>query len=80
VKTQATDLSVGDLAILSDDFRRSLWAANKSPKTVKMYMEAVRGWMRTSVHRDAPLSRCHPPRTRRELHPCPHEAVDTLGA
>jgi hypothetical protein len=33
VKTQATDLSVGNLAILGDDFRRSLRAANKSPKT-----------------------------------------------
>jgi hypothetical protein len=41
VKTQATDLSVGNLAIAGDDFRRSLRAANKSPKTVKTYMEAV---------------------------------------
>ena len=48
MKTQATDLSVEDFAILTDDFRRSLRAANKSPKTVKTYMEVVNGWMLTN--------------------------------
>lgn len=43
MKTQATAVSVGNLGILGDDYRRSLRAANKSPKTVKTYMEAVNG-------------------------------------
>ncbi len=35
--------SVGDLWALVSDFERSLRAANKSPKTVKIYGEAARG-------------------------------------
>jgi site-specific recombinase XerD len=38
-----TDLSVGDLRLLVPDFERSLRAANKSLKTVKIYGEAARG-------------------------------------
>jgi site-specific recombinase XerD len=35
--------SVGDLRTLVPDFERSLRAANKSPKTIKIYVEAARG-------------------------------------
>lgn len=38
-----TALSVGDLRLLIPDFERSLRAANKSPKTVRIYGEAARG-------------------------------------
>jgi site-specific recombinase XerD len=37
-----TTISVGDLRALVPDFERSLRAANKSPKTIKIYGEAAR--------------------------------------
>ena len=67
MKTQATDLSVEDFAILTDDFRRSLRAANKSPKTVKTSIEAVNGWMLTihSFVQQEPKTNAVAPEVRR---------------
>jgi site-specific recombinase XerD len=48
--------SVGDLAILADDFRRSLRSANKSPKTEKTYLEAVEGLDRFLASKGMPRS------------------------
>jgi hypothetical protein len=43
VTIDTTDLSVGDLRVHVSDFERALRAANKFPKTIKIYGEAARG-------------------------------------
>jgi Phage integrase, N-terminal SAM-like domain len=55
---QAVDMaqSVGDLAILAEDFRRHLRSGHKSPKTIKTYLEAVEGFDRFLAGKGMPRS------------------------
>jgi hypothetical protein len=48
MQTQVIPQSVENLGILAEDFARHLRAENTSPKTIKTYLEAVRGWMGSS--------------------------------
>jgi site-specific recombinase XerD len=48
-------LTPGDLRTLVDDFERSLRAANKSPKTIKIYGEAARGMIHFFALEQMPL-------------------------
>jgi hypothetical protein len=43
MQTQVIPQSVENLGILAEDFARHLRAENTSPKTIKTYLEAVRG-------------------------------------
>jgi hypothetical protein len=52
--------SVGELALLAESFRRALKAANRSPRTVETYLEAVK-------QLDAFLARTGGPRAVREI-------------
>jgi site-specific recombinase XerD len=49
-----TSISVGDLRVLVPDFERSLRAANKSPKTIKIYGEAARSMIEFFVTNGMP--------------------------
>ena len=56
MQTLSTVQSVGDVEILAEDFQRSLRAGNKSPKTIKTYLEAVEGLDRFLVEQGMPRS------------------------
>ncbi|MHB1929415.1 MAG: tyrosine-type recombinase/integrase [Acidimicrobiales bacterium] len=57
--TTDTSPSVGDLRTLIPDFARSLRAANKSPKTVKIYTEAANGMVNFFLAQGMPTEADH---------------------
>ncbi|MDQ3575618.1 MAG: tyrosine-type recombinase/integrase [Actinomycetota bacterium] len=73
---------VGDVRTLTESFERYLRAANRSPRTVETYLEAVERFARfLDRHELSAKGRAHPPGARRGLHrgrAGPLEAVNRL--